>query len=276
MDHRIRRVATAAVLTALGTACAGDLGAEQGTLPTCNASPNDPPVYERSAVEKVEGSDHAGHRYAYLGPNGEELEYLYGIASDAGAGLPQVAQLPLASVGAGRLLGSGDEWAFVWDGEFPCTSMSVTGSGIARKDFVTLLGYTGVIPAPEEEEGEGGEVEGEVQEELEEEEGEVEEGILPPGGPSVEFVAIFATAPEPGGIEPYREGLTEAAGDNAWFGAVHCWKSLASRLGVPRDRWAAGISALTRNELDFYIERYDRVPIFSGQLKHAAACEPAG
>jgi hypothetical protein len=264
------------LLTTLGTGCAGDLGAEQGPQPACNARPVDPPGYEGLATEEVEASDHTGHRYAYRGPEGQQIEYLYGVASDAGAGLPQKGQLPLASVGGGRLLGSGEQWAFLWHGDFPCDPMSVTGTGLTRKEFEAILSLTGVIPPREEEEGEAGAIEGGIEEELEEEEGEIEEGIIPPGGPAVEFIAIFATAPDESGVEPYREGLEAAAGDNAWFGPVNCWKSLASRLNVPRDRFAAGMSALTRNELDFFIERYDRVPIFSGPLKRDPTCPPAG
>lgn len=268
--------ASLAAVAILCAGCAGDLGAQQGPLPTCNARPVDPPGYEPVATEKVEGADHFGNRYEFLGPNGEQIEYLYGVAGDAGAGLPQKGQLPLASSGGGRLLGSGEDWAFVWHDAFPCDPMSVTGTGITKNNFVALLSFTGVTP-PEEEEGEGGPIEeGGIEEELEEEEGEIEEGILPPGGPSVEFVAIFATAPEESGVESYREGLVSAAGDNAWFGPVNCWKSLASRLGVPRDRFAAGMSALTRNELDFFIEQYERVPIFSGQLKRSPTCPQSG
>ncbi|MGH2711293.1 MAG: hypothetical protein ACRDH9_08840 [Actinomycetota bacterium] len=269
MVHRPRHVAASVtLLTALGTACAGDIGAEQGPLPTCNARPVDPPGYQSVATEKVESSDHFGHRYAYLGPDGQELEFLFGIASDAGSGLPKKAQLPLASVGTGTLHGDGEQWAFLWNDTFPCDPMSVTGTGFDRKAFVDVLGFTHVTPPVEEEgAGEGG-IEGGVEEQ--EEEGEVE-GVIPPGGPAVEFVAVYDTAPSIEELDPSPEELMEVAGENVEASPASCWKGLPQRLGVPRDSYVAAIVAITRNELDFAIEAFGTIPLFSGQLR--ARCQ---
>jgi hypothetical protein len=150
--------------------------------------------------------------------------------------------------------------------------MAATGTGIAKADFIASLGLAGIIPR-EEEEGEGG-LEGEpggIEEELEEE-GEIEEGVLPPGGPAVQFVAVFETALDPADLKRVRRELEDVAGTGAWFGTLDCWKGLPRRLGVSRDRWGAAIVALTGNELDFFVERIGRAPIFYGQLRRSPGC----
>jgi hypothetical protein len=42
-------------------------------------------------------------------------------------------------------------------------------------------------------------------------------------------------------------------------------------LGIPRDAYVAGLVAITENELDFLIDRVDRVATFYGQLR--ARCD---
>jgi hypothetical protein len=257
-----------AALAILCSGCAGDIAAEQRGLPTCNARPVDPSGFEAVSTEKVEAPDHFGHRYLYRSPEGQELEYLYGVAHDAAAGLPKKAQMPVATAGVGSLHGDGaEEWAFVWNDRLPCNPMAVTGSGLVRADFVRILSLTHVTPPREEEEGEGeAGLEGGFEEE-EEEEGEVEGGIIPPGGPAVEFVAVYDTARSIGELDPSPDELIEIVGQSVEAAHASCWKSLPPRLGVPRDSFVVAIVAITRNELDFAIEQIGTLPILSGQLR---------
>lgn len=260
-----RLLALIPCLTILGVGCAGDLGAE-GRLPTCNARPNDPAGYEFTGTQEIEGSDHGGRTYGYRGPGGEEVTFFFGVPTDAAAGLPQVGQLPLATIGAGRLLGQGGEWALAWRGQPPCDPMTVVGTGFTRKSFIQVLGQAHVIP-PEEEEGEAGVdkgVEGGIEEEPED---EASEGVLPPGGPTVEWVAVFETARDPNDLERIQRELLDTVPHNVAVSPVTCWKGLAAQLGVPRDRYVAGVVAVTSNELDFVVERVGLTPTFFGQLR---------
>ena len=145
--------------------------------------------------------------------------------------------------------------------------MAVVGSGLDRPTFVGVLGLSGVTPR-EEEEGEGG-IEGEaggLEEELEEE-NEATEGVLPPGGPAVEFLAAFETALDVNDLDSIRKELMSTAPDNFAISPVTCWKGLPQQLGVPRDRFVAAVVAITRGELDFVVEQVGRAPIFYGQLR---------
>jgi hypothetical protein len=263
---RSRTWAACAALAILATGCAGDLGAESG-LPACNARPVDPGGFEPVATEDIEGADRLGHRYAYRGPAGEEVAFYFGVNTGAGDGLPKVQQLPLTTLGAGQLSGQGTSWTFTWADQFPCDRMRVVGSGITQQRFITVLGLAGVIPA-EEEEGEGGApggIPGAVEEE-EELEGEIE-GALPPGGPAIEWVAIYDSARDPADLERTRRRLMETAPGNLVIAAASCWKGLAQQLGVPRDAQVAGVVAITGNELAFVVERIELSFLFYGQLR---------
>jgi len=257
-----------ALAGSLAAGCAGDPGADTG-LPACNARPIDPAGYEFEGTEEAESSDHIGRVYRYRATDGREVTFFYGVPTDAARGLPQVGQLPLATVGGGRLLGSGSEWAFVWNDQLPCDPMTVVGSGLKKAEFTSLLAATGVTPF-EEEEGEGGAPGegiaggGEVEEE---EEGEISEGLPPPGGPVTEFLAVFESARDPDDLQPIQDELLEKAPRNIAVSPAGCWKGLAPSLGVSRNHYVAGVVAQTGNELDFVIDRVDRTPIFYGQLR---------
>ncbi|MGH2692943.1 MAG: hypothetical protein ACRDHM_10650 [Actinomycetota bacterium] len=248
----------------LGAGCAGDPGADQG-LPACNARPVDPPGYESVRTEEVEASDHSGHVYEYRGTQGEQVAFYYGVATDAAQGLPQVGQLPLASVGGGRLLGRGGEWAFVWNDQFPCDPMTVAGTGFTKKTFTQVLSVAHVT-AFEEEEGEAGGGEGIAEGVGGESEEEEIEGLPQAGGPVSEFVAVFESAPNPNDLEQIQQELLDEAPRNIAVAPASCWKGLPPSLGVSRNTYVAAVVATTGNELDFVIERVDRVPIFYGQL----------
>lgn len=256
----------AAGLTVILAGCAGDPGADQG-LPACNARPVDPPGFESVATEEIEVSDHVGHLYAFRGPRGERIAYYFGVPTDAGRGLAPAGQLPLATVGGGRLHGSGNEWAFRWNDTFPCDPMAVHGTGFTKKAFTRLLSATGVTPF-EEEEGEGGEagVPGVVGEPESEEEEEFE-GLPQPGGPVSEFVAVFETARDVDDLDEITDELLEVAPRNIAVSPASCWKGLPPSLGVSRNHYVAAVVAQTGNELDFVIERVGRAPIFYGQLR---------
>jgi hypothetical protein len=261
---RGRRLAAGAVAAAiLASGCAGDLGAQSG-VPTCNARPIDPPGFESVATEEIEGDQRNGHRYAYRGAAGEQVAFYYGVTTDEGGGLPKVQQLPLAGIGGGQLLGQGTSWTFTWSDQFPCDQMRAVGTGFTKKGFIRMLGLAHVIPA-EEEEGEAAGVPGVVEEE-EELEGEIE-GALPPGGPAIEWVAIFESAREPEDLERTRKRLMETAPGNLVVSPATCWKGLAQQLGIPRDAYVAGVVAVTPNELDFVVERVGLPQVFVGQLR---------
>ena len=260
----MRRLAACSVLVVVAAGCAGDLGAES-SKPACNRRPIDPADYEPVATEKIEGDQRSGYRYAYRGLSGEQLAFYYGVTTDAGGGLPKAGLLPLATVGGGQLSGQGTEWAFTWSDQFPCDRMRVVGSGMNKKAFIRALSLSQVIPF-EEEEGEGGaEIEGGVAEEEEEPEGEIE-GALPPGGPAIEWVAVFGSARDPQDLDRVRRELEERAGGDVVVSPASCWKGLPQRLGVPRDAYVAALVAVTGNELDFRIERVGGAPTFYGQL----------
>lgn len=256
-----RGLALWALIAVVATGCAGDLGAESG-LPACNARPRDPAGYVPVETEEIEGSDRSGGRYAYRGPDGEQVTFYYGVTTDAGGGLPKVQLLPLAGTGGGQLLGQGTNWTFTWTAEFPCDRMRIVGSGFTKKGFIRMLGGAHVIPAEEEEGGAApGIVEGEA-----ELEGEIE-GALPPGGPAIEWVAIFETAREPEDLARIEQRLMKVAARNLVVLPASCWKGLAQQLGVPREAHVAGLVALTANELTFVIERVGLPTLFSGQLR---------
>lgn len=254
---------TLAVAALLASGCGGDLGAQSG-LPACNSRPIDPAGFEPVASEEIEGDERSGHRYDYRGPAGEQASFHYGVTTDEGGGLPQVQRLPLAGLGGGQLSGQGTSWTFTWSDEFPCDRMRVVGTGFTKKGFIQLLGLAHVIP-PEEEEGEGGEVPGIVEDE-EEQEGEIE-GALPPGGPAIEWVAVYETARTPDDLSDIRQRLMESAAGNLVVSPASCWKGLAQQLGVPKEATVAGVVAVTSNELDFVVERVGLPTIFIGQLR---------
>lgn len=264
----MKLLAAFSVLAVIGTGCAGDLGAE-GSLPACNARPVDPADFEPVATEKVEGETRSGYRYAYRGLSGEQVAFHYGVTTDSGAGLPRAGRLPLASVGAGQLTGRGSSWTFTWTGQFPCDRMRVVGTGLSKAAFIRVLSVSGVIPL-EEEEGEGGEapgLEGGAGE-LEEEELEGEtEGALPPGGPAIEWVAVYGSGRDAEDLDRTRRELEDAAGGDVVVAPASCWKGLAKVLGIPRDSFVAALVAVTGNELDFRIERVGGAPTFYGQLR---------
>lgn len=261
----MRRLAFTAVIM-VSAGCAGDPGADQG-LPTCNARPVDPGGYESVRTEKIEASDHAGHVYEYRGPDGQQVTFFYGVSTDAGQGLPSQGRLPLASVGGGQLTGSGAQWAFRWNDQFPCDPMTVVGNGYTRKTFELLLGLAHVTP-PEEEEGEGG-GKGGIAEGVpgESEEEEIAEGLPQPGGPVSEFIAVFDSAKDPNDLEEIQAELLEEAPRNIAVSPASCWKGLPQAMGIGRSHYVASVVAQTGNEIDFVIERVDRQPIFYGQLR---------
>ena len=264
----VRRLVASSVLAVVATGCAGDLGAESG-VPACNARPVDPPGFEPVATEKVEGDQRSGYRYAYRGLSGGQVAFYYGVTTDAGGSLPKAGRLPLASVGAGQLTGQGSDWTFSWTAQFPCDRMRVVGTGLSKEAFLQVLSMSGATPF-EEEEGEGGGVEGGVGETEEELEGEIEgetEGALPPGGPAIEWVAVFGSARDPDDLDRVRRELENRTGGNAVVSPVSCWKGLAQRLGVARGSYVAGLVAVTGNELDFRIEQAGGAPTFYGQLR---------
>jgi hypothetical protein len=255
-----------ALAGSLTAGCAGDPGADTG-LQACNARPIDPPGYEAVGTEEIESSDHSGHVYRYRATDGREITFFYGVPTDAAQGMPQAGRLPLASVGAGQLLGSGSEWAFAWNDQFPCDPMTVVGVGLKKKEFIGLLAATGVTPF-EEEEGEGAPGEGiAAGGEVEEEENEISEGLPPPGGPVSEFVAVFESARDPEDLEEITQELMEIAPRNIAVSPASCWKGLAPSMGVSRNTHVAAVVAATGNELDFVVERVGRIPIFYGQLR---------
>ncbi len=254
-----------AVAGLLAAGCAGDPGADTG-LPACNARPVDPGGYEVVGTEEVEASDHSGHVYRYR-LDGREAAFYYGVTTDVAQGLQQVEQLPLASVGGGNLLGSGGEWAFVWNDRFPCDPMTVHGTGFTKKTFTQLLSLARVT-AFEEEEGEGAPGEGIAGGgELEEEENEISEGLPQPGGPVSEFLAVFEAAKNPDDLEPIQKEIMELAPRNIAISPASCWKGLAQSLGITKNHYVAGVVATTGNELDFVLEQVGLTPIFYGQLR---------
>ena len=260
----VRRLVAYPVLALVAAGCAGDLGAE-GRVPACNARPADPADFEPVASERIEGEERSGYRYAYRGPSGEQVAFYYGVTTDAGGGLPKAGRLPLATLGGGQLSGQGSEWSFIWNEQFPCDRMRVVGSGLSKKEFIQVLSLAHVIPL-EEEEGEGGAgIEGGAGEAEEELEGEIE-GALPPGGPAIEWVAVFGTARDPKDLDRARRELEQRAGGDVVVSPASCWKGLAQRLGIPRDAYVAALVAVTGNELDFRIEQVGGAPTFYGQL----------
>ena len=264
--ERSRTRAACLALAFLAVGCAGDLGAESG-LPACNARPVDPGGFEPVATEEIEGVDHIGHRYAYRGPAGEQVAFYFGVTTDAGGGLPKVQRIPLTTAGVGQLLGEGSSWTFTWTDQFPCDRMRVAGTGFTKKGFIRMLGHAGVIPA-EEEEGEAAGVPGipGAVEEEEELEGEVE-GVLPPGGPATEWIAVFETSRDVNDLDRIQRRLRETAPGNFVVSPATCWKGLAGQLGVPRTAYVAGVIAITSNELDFVIEQVGLQASFYGQLR---------
>ena len=270
----MRRLAAIGLITVLSAGCgAADLGADS-SLPACNSRPVDPAGFEPVATEKIEETERSGYRYAYRGLGdleGAQVSFYYGVTTDAGGGLPKAGQLPLASVGGGQLTGRGSDWTFTWTGQFPCDLMRVVGSGVSKNAFVRVLALSHVTPS-EEEEGEGGVapgVEGALQEEGELE-GEIE-GVLPPGGPAIEWVAIFGSARQRQELDPVEQELMEITPRNTVVSRVSCWKGLAQLLDIPRNAYVAGFVAVTGNELDFFIEKVGGSPRFYGQL--ASRCD---
>ena len=252
--------------------CAGDLGA--GDVPTCTARPVDPPGFTPGSTTTVEENGQAGQRFEYTRTDGARLTFLFGIASDAGSGLPKKERLALLTAGDGQLLGRGLEWAFTWNEQAPCDPMAVVGAGLSKQEFIAALGLAGVIPR-EEEEGEGaeipgGEIEGGFEEEEELGEGEIDGA--PPTGPAIEWVAIFESARRRSDLEEIETHLNEIAPANAAVLPASCWRGLSKQLGVSRDAFAAGLVAVTGNELDFHVERVQRNHLFYGQLRRAASC----
>lgn len=260
---RTGRLAACVLAAMLASGCAGDLGA-QGRLPACNARPVEPADFEPVATERIEGVDRTGYRYAYRGLAGGQVTFYFGVTTDAGGGLPKAGRLPLTTLGGGQLSGQGSEWAFIWNEQFPCDRMRAVGSGLSKEEFIQVLSLAHVIPL-EEEEGEGGAAVGGGGETEEELEGEIE-GALPPGGPSIEWVAVFGTARNPRDLDRVQRELQSRAGGDVVVLPASCWKGLAQRLGIPRDAHVAALVAITGNELDFRIDQVGGAPTFYGQL----------
>jgi hypothetical protein len=250
----IRLAAATACAAILATGCAGDFEAGQ-SLPACGARPVVPPGFARVSTEEIERDDRMGVREDFRGPDDRRLVFHLGVRPDVEAALPQVDELPLATVGSGRLRGRGTDWVFAWEEDFPCTEMAVVGSGFDRRSFIEALGFAQIIPFEAEGEGEGEPIE-EILEEAEGEEGEEEEV----SGANTEWVAVFDAARDPRDLDPGAEELKETAGTHIAISPVSCWRGLPQRLAVSRDVYVAAVVAGTETELDFVVERVGRIP----------------
>jgi hypothetical protein len=256
-----RLSALLACASILAGGCAGDLGAG-GRLPACGARPIVPPGFSPEGSEEVELNDRLGIREEFRGPAGRRLVFHLGVRPDVERGLPKVDELPLATVGSGRLRGSGQDWVFAWEEGFPCSQMAVVGSGFEQRSFVRTLGFAQVIPFEAEGGGQGGEGIEEILEEAEGAQGEeAEQGIA---GASAEWVAVFDAAADPGELDPGARELREAAGTHLAISPASCWRGLAPRLGVSRNRYVAAVVAAAETELDFVVDRVGRIPEVRG------------
>ncbi|HEV3474516.1 MAG TPA: hypothetical protein VG602_04040 [Actinomycetota bacterium] len=240
----------------LGAGCAGDFDPGRST-PACGARPVVPPGFGRVSSEEVEADDRLGVREDFRGPQDRRLVFHLGVRPDVERALPLVEELPLATVGSGRLLGRGGEWVFAWEADFPCTEMAVVGSGFDRRSFVEALGFAQIIPFEAEAEAEGEGIE-EILEEAEGEEVEGEEAGA--GAANAEWVAVFDSAPDPGQLDPGAEELQDTAGTHLAISPVSCWRGLPARVGVSRNAYVAAVIAATETELDFIVERVGRIP----------------
>jgi hypothetical protein len=256
---RLSALAASASIVAAG--CAGDLGAG-GRLPACGARPIVPPGFAPEASEKVELADRVGIREEFRGPGGRRLIFHLGVRPDVERGLPKVDELPLATVGSGRLRGSGEDWVFAWEETFPCSQMAVVGSGFEQRSFVLALGHAQVIPFEAEGGGKAGEGIEEILEEAEGAQGEeAEQGVA---GATAEWVAVFDAAADPGELDPGVRELRRSAGTSLSISPASCWRGLAPRLRVSRNTYVAAVIAGTEGELDFVVDRVGRIPQVRG------------
>jgi hypothetical protein len=245
----------------LAGGCAGDLGAG-GRLPACGARPIVPPGFAPERSHEVELEDRVGIREEFRGPEGRRLVFHLGVRPDVERGLPRVDELPLATVGSGRLLGTGQDWVFAWEETFPCSQMAVVGSGFEQRSFVRALGHAQVIPFEAEGGGKAGESIEEILEEAEGGQGEeAEQGAA---GINAEWVAVFDAAADPDDLDPGVRELQKAAGTGLAISPASCWRGLAPRLGVSRNSYVSAVVARTETELDFVVDRVGTIPRVRG------------
>ena len=246
-------------MAVLGPGCAGDLGGE-GRTAACGARPIVPPGYEPLGSTDVEGADRLGVREELRGPEGRRLIFHLGVRPDVERGLPKVDELPLATLGSGRLRGRGGDWVFAWEQQFPCVHMAVVGTGFDRRSFVRALGFAQIIPFEAE-----GEAHGETIEEiLQESEAEGGEAAEAGPGANVEWVAVFDAARNPGDLDPGAPALRRTAGAHLAISPASCWRDLPRILGVSRNAYVSAVVAGSEGELDFVVERVERIPLARG------------
>jgi hypothetical protein len=181
------------------------------------------------------------------------------VRPDVESGRPLVEELPLATVGSGRLRGGGDDWVFAWEEPFPCAQMAVVGSGFDRRSFVRALGFAQIIPFEAEGGGEGESIE-QILEEAEAE----QEGTEAPGAAKAEWVAVFDAAVDPGSLDPGAQELRRAAGTHLAISPASCWRGLARLLEISRNDYVSAVVAGSEAELDFVVERVELIPVARG------------
>lgn len=148
---RPRRLASLAVVVVLGASCSGDrpdpVPTAAATTPRCAALPGRAPEgFVQVAARDVAAPSHIGTHRTYRSPDGARLDVLLGAVGQVGEGMRLVQELELPSGAPARLLGQGERWALVWEGEPPCLRNGILGEGMGRSEFLGVLERMGLAP----------------------------------------------------------------------------------------------------------------------------------
>lgn len=98
------------------------------------------------AVRDVAAPSHVGTHRTYRSPGGARLDVLLGAVGQVGEGMRLVQELELPNGSPARLLGQGERWALVWEGEAPCLRNGILAEGMGRSEFLGVLERMGLAP----------------------------------------------------------------------------------------------------------------------------------
>ena len=125
----------------------GDRGGSSSAQepPECTFPYAPPYGFAETRRREVPAVDHVGVQQVFRNDRSGELILTSGIAGEFGEGLPTVREEPLASGAVGSLIGEDQVWLLIWDGERPCTPLTVTANGMTRRGFISALVGMGLV-----------------------------------------------------------------------------------------------------------------------------------
>jgi hypothetical protein len=92
------------------------------------------------------------------------------------------------------------------------------------------------------------------------------EGVTTASPGTIEWLAVFDTAPDPEALQDIQEEILASSPQNVAISQAGCWKQVPAKLHVDEGEYVAGVVAASPRALKQAVDAVGREPIFEGQV----------